>query len=35
MKLGKKLVRRHELLEQFLRIIGVEEEEYLRRCGRN
>ncbi len=24
-KLGKKLVRRHELLEQFLRLIGVEE----------
>lgn len=24
-KFGKKLVRRHELLEQFLRIIGVEE----------
>lgn len=24
--LGKKLVRRHELLEQFLRIIGVEEQ---------
>ena len=23
---GKKLVRRHELLEQFLRIIGVDEE---------
>ena len=26
LKFGKKLVRRHELLEQFLRIIGVEEE---------
>ena len=26
MKLGKKLVKRHELLEDFLRIIGVEEE---------
>ncbi|MDW0114214.1 MULTISPECIES: transcriptional regulator MntR [Sporosarcina] len=25
LKFGKKLVRRHELLEQFLRIIGVEE----------
>ncbi|MFC5588054.1 transcriptional regulator MntR [Sporosarcina soli] len=25
-KFGKKLVRRHELLEQFLRIIGVEEQ---------
>lgn len=25
-KLGKRLVQRHELLEQFLRIIGVEEE---------
>ena len=26
MKLGKKLVKRHELLEDFLRIIGVKEE---------
>ena len=26
LRFGKKLVRRHELLEQFLRIIGVEEE---------
>lgn len=26
MKLGKKLVKRHELLEEFLRLIGVEEE---------
>ncbi|WP_438313319.1 transcriptional regulator MntR [Sporosarcina sp. FA9] len=26
MKFGKKLLRRHELLEQFLRIIGVKEE---------
>ena len=26
MKLGKKLVKRHELLEDFLRLIGVEEE---------
>lgn len=26
MKFGKKLLRRHELLEQFLRIIGVDEE---------
>lgn len=26
LKFGKKLVKRHELLEQFLRIIGVEEE---------
>lgn len=25
-KLGKRLVQRHELLEQFLRLIGVEEE---------
>ena len=25
MKFGEKLVRRHDLLEQFLRIIGVEE----------
>jgi len=25
MKFGKKLVRRHELLEEFLRLIGVEE----------
>ncbi|CAM5528013.1 HTH-type transcriptional regulator MntR OS=Lysinibacillus sphaericus OX=1421 GN=mntR PE=3 SV=1 [Lysinibacillus sphaericus] len=25
-KLGKRLVQRHELLEQFLRIIGVDEE---------
>ncbi|MDI2586006.1 transcriptional regulator MntR [Psychrobacillus sp. NEAU-3TGS] len=26
MKLGKKLVKRHDLLEDFLRLIGVEEE---------
>lgn len=26
-KFGKKLLRRHELLEQFLRIIGVDEEK--------
>lgn len=26
LKLGKRLVQRHELLEQFLRIIGVDEE---------
>ena len=26
MKLGKKLVKRHELLEDFLRVIGVKEE---------
>lgn len=26
LKFGKKLLRRHELLEQFLRIIGVDEE---------
>ncbi|MFD1205944.1 MULTISPECIES: transcriptional regulator MntR [Sporosarcina] len=26
LKFGKKLLRRHELLEQFLRIIGVEEQ---------
>lgn len=26
LKLGKRLVKRHELLEQFLRIIGVDEE---------
>lgn len=26
LKFGKKLVRRHELLEQFLRLIGVKEE---------
>lgn len=27
LKLGKRLVQRHELLEQFLRIIGVNEEQ--------
>ena len=26
LKIGKRLVRRHELLEQFLRLIGVDEE---------
>ena len=26
LKFGKKLLRRHELLEQFLRVIGVDEE---------
>ena len=26
-KLGKRLVQRHELLEQFLRLIGVDEEK--------
>ncbi|GKV54849.1 transcriptional regulator MntR [Sporosarcina sp. NCCP-2222] len=30
MKFGKKLVHRHELLEQFLRLIGVDEENIYR-----
>lgn len=30
LKLGKKLVRRHEMLEQFLRLIGVKEEHIYR-----
>ena len=34
-KIGKLLVYRHELLESFLRIIGVPEETYLSGRGRN